>query len=258
MKVAAIQTMAGTDRAANLARAETLLAEAKGRGATLAALPEYFACYGDDATLAASAAGADEVVARMADAARRLKMAIVAGGIVRRPKGADRPVNETLLFDEDGSVVARYRKRKLFAATVNGKRYGEGLWLAPGRNVTVAEQAGWRIGLATCFDLRFPAHFARLRAKGATLIVAPSAFTAATGRAHWAPLVTARAIETQSYVVAPALAGTSQGRAVHGHTMIVDPWGKAETLEDREGMLLATLSASRIEKTRTTIPMGIE
>ncbi len=258
MKVAAIQTRAGVDLTANLDRADALLASAKRKGAALALLPEYFARYGTDKTLATAADRADEVVARIRGAAKRLGIGVVAGGIVRRPGNADRPVNETILFTSDGSVVARYRKMRLFAATVKGKRYGEGLWLTPGRSVTVAPFGQWRIGFATCFDLRFPDHFQKLRQKGADLIVVPSAFTAATGRAHWETLVTARAIETQSSAVAPALAGASERRGVYGHTMIVDPWGKSSLLGEEEGILVATLSASRIERTRKTIPLGID
>ena len=132
------------------------------------------------------------------------------------------------MFAADGSVRSVYRKLHLFDVDIPGERqsYRESDYHAPGDDIVVADTRAGRLGLSICYDLRFPELYRHLSARGATLLGVPSAFTEATGRAHWHALLRARAIENLAWVVAPAQHGSHPGgRRTWGHTLIVDPWG---------------------------------
>ncbi|MDH5637782.1 MAG: carbon-nitrogen hydrolase family protein, partial [Nitrospinota bacterium] len=152
----------------------------------------------------------------------------------------------------------RYEKRHLFDVKLDTGEFCESSWLEAGDAVTVAELEGWTLGLSICFDLRFADHFAGLRnAHGANMIAIPSAFSMETGAAHWMTLIRARAIETQCYMIAPALWGEcGKGKRCFGSTAIIDPWGEVTALlENGEGFVTALLDLSLIEKVRRKIPM---
>jgi nitrilase len=254
MKTAVAQTRAGVEIGANLTSAERLIAEAADRSARWVVLPEYFACYGAEAAIKGAVRWTDEIVRRLGAAAKKGNLWITAGGVVRTRHG--KFYNDSLIINPAGEMTAYYAKRHLFTATIGGRRYGEGAWLQPGREYTITPVNRWKIGLATCFDLRYPEHFARLRAGGAKAIAIGAAFTAVTGAAHWTTLVAARAVETQCYVVAAGLTGASDELYVHGHSMIVDPWGEImAAMTDGEGVAVADISATRVEEIRRVLPM---
>jgi len=112
------------------------------------------------------------------------------------------------------------------------------------------------MGLSVCYDLRFPELYRALVAKGARLIFVPSAFTAYTGQAHWETLLRARAIENQVYVIAPDQFGKSPNSfETHGHSMIVDPWGKViAVLPDGPGIIMAEIDLDYLAKIRAELP----
>jgi nitrilase len=133
-----------------------------------------------------------------------------------------------LIYDANGERVGRYDKIHLFDVCLPGgeERYQESVTIEPGDRTLVLETPFGRMGVAVCYDLRFPEQFRRMLDDGMELVVMPAAFTAITGKAHWEILVRARAIETLAYVVAAAQGGFHiNGRETHGHSMIVDPWG---------------------------------
>lgn len=233
MSFAVIQMVSQDDVLANLVAARALLEQAAAGGARLAVLPENFAAMGrrDLAALGrAEALGEGPILPWLAQAARELKLWIVAGTLALPPD--DQPQAKahacSLLVDEHGQRVARYDKLHLFDVEVADSRghYRESDDYAHGARLVVADTPVGRLGLSVCYDLRFPELYTALRVAGAELISVPSAFTAVTGAAHWQVLLRARAIETQCYVLAADQGGSHPGgRETFGHSAIVDPWG---------------------------------
>ena len=234
MSLAVIQMASQADIPGNLAIARRLLEQAAAGGARLAVLPENFAAMGrsDLPALGRREAEGDGIILPwLRRTARELRLWIVAGPLPLPPAGQPRgkPRACSLLIDEYGQQVARYDKLHLFDADVADSRrhYRESDDYAAGERLVVADTPLGRLGMSVCYDLRFAELYAALRAAGAELISVPSAFTTVTGEAHWATLVRARAIETQCYVLAAAQGGEHPGgRTTHGHSSIVDPWGR--------------------------------
>ncbi len=234
MSLAVIQMVSQSDVLANLQQARSLLERAAEGGARLAVLPENFAAMGrrDMAAIGrAEALGEGPILPWLKQTARDLRLWIVAGTLPLPPEHEpDAKSNAcSLLVDDRGHCVARYDKLHLFDVDVadNRGRYRESDDYAHGNRVVVADTPVGRLGLTVCYDLRFPELYSELRAAGAELITAPSAFTAVTGAAHWEVLIRARAIETQCYVLAAAQGGVHPGpRETYGHAAIVDPWGE--------------------------------
>ncbi|MBM7061561.1 carbon-nitrogen hydrolase family protein [Pseudomonas sp. UL073] len=265
MSLAVIQMVSQDDVAANLAAARRLLEQAAAGGARLAVLPENFAAMGrrDLAALGrAEAAGSGPILPWLKQAARDLRLWIVAGTLPLPPD--DQPQAKahacSLLIDEHGERVARYDKLHLFDVDVADQRgrYRESDDYAFGAQVVVADTPVGRLGLSVCYDLRFPELYSALREAGAELISAPSAFTAVTGAAHWQVLVRARAIETQCYLLAAGQGGSHPGpRETFGHSAIVDPWGRvlAEQAQG-EAVLLAARDAAEQAAIRQRMPVA--
>ncbi|MBC3957058.1 carbon-nitrogen hydrolase family protein [Pseudomonas triticifolii] len=265
MSFAVIQMVSQSDIAGNLARARALLEQAAEGGARLAVLPENFAAMGrrDAADIGrAEASGQGLILPWLKQAARDLRLWIVAGTIPLPPDGQpERKVTAcSLLVDEHGEQVARYDKLHLFDVDVADSRgrYRESDDYAHGNNVVVADTPVGRLGLSVCYDLRFPELYTALREAGAELITAPSAFTAVTGAAHWEVLLRARAIETQCYLLAAAQGGVHPGRReTYGHAAIIDPWGRVLAQHAQgETVLLATRDSEEQASIRARMPVS--
>lgn len=257
MKISAIQMISGPDVAPNLATAARLIGEAAAAGARLIALPEYFPLIGatDEARLAArESPGAGPLQEFLADMARRHSVWLVGGSIPLAGRDPGKLLNSCLVFDDQGRQAARYDKIHLFGFTKGAEHYDEAATIEPGENVVALDTPVGRIGLAICYDLRFPELF---RALGRVdLIVLPAAFTDTTGRAHWEMLLRARAVENQCYLLASAQGGQHPtGRMTHGNSMIVDPWGDIVARMDKgEGVVTAELDQARIAEVRSNLP----
>lgn len=234
MSLAVIQMVSQADIGANLARARRLLEEAAEAGARLAVLPENFAALGrSDAAELGRAEAEDQgpILPWLKQAARDLRLWIVGGTLPLPPDGQPRARVRacSLLLDDQGQRAARYDKLHLFDAQVGDARglYRESDDYAAGDRLVVVDTPVGRLGMSVCYDLRFAELYTALRLAGAELISAPSAFTAVTGQAHWEMLIRTRAIETQCYMLAAAQGGThGSGRLTHGHSAIVDFWGR--------------------------------
>jgi deaminated glutathione amidase len=259
--VAAIQMTSSADLAGNLADAGRLLAEARSRGALLAALPENFAFMGvgeSDKFAIAEDEGTGRIQEFVAGTARELGMWIVAGTIPLRIAGETRVAAASLVFDAEGRRAARYDKIHLFDVAVPGRdeRYQESSSVRPGGTPVCVDTPAGRLGLAVCYDVRFPELFRRLLDLGAEWFCLPSAFTAPTGRAHWETLLRARAIENLCHVVAPAQSGFHEnGRETYGDSMIVDCWGRVlARLPRGTGVVCGDIDLVRQRELRQNFP----
>jgi deaminated glutathione amidase len=231
VRAAVIQMCSGPDPRTNLAAAGRLLEEAAEAGAVLAVLPENFSFLGRgelDRAAVAERPGDGLVQAFLAARARELGLWIVGGTVPILETGEPRPRAASILFDATGRVVARYDKLHLFNVDLPGleEGYRESAGTMPGNEVVLADSPLGRLGLAVCYDVRFPELFRSMTDAGLAIISLPAAFTVPTGRAHWELLVRARAVENLAFVLAAAQWGEHEGgRRTWGDSMIVDHWG---------------------------------
>ena len=270
MRVAVIQMSPGAEKVRNIAQAreliESVVAEQK---IDLVALPEIWTCLGgtraqkfDQAELLPEAGGqggeAYEFLRGIA-----IKHDIhVHGGSIGELAG-EKLYNTTLVFSPSGEELARYRKIHLFDITApDGQGYKESATYGAGEDVVTCMVGETRIGLAICYDLRFPELFLALRRAGAELIILPAAFTLQTGKDHWEVLLRARAIETQCWFAAPACSGphhegvSGETRHTYGHSLIADPWGHVVAkASDGPGWAVASIDKAYMARLRGNMPV---
>ncbi|WP_186396269.1 carbon-nitrogen hydrolase family protein [Stappia sp. TSB10GB4] len=260
MKVALIQMNSQSDKQANIAQAEALVAEAAKDGPDLIVLPEYWAMLGEgpeEFHASAEEFPDGDAYRAMQEMARRHGITLHGGSIVEKAGNAHH--NTTLVFAPDGSELARYRKIHLFDVDVpGGMSYRESATIAAGDQVVTYEVNGTTVGCAICYDIRFPELFRALRDKGAEVIVLPAAFTLMTGKDHWEVLARARAIETGTHFLAVGQFGTHAGgkKACYGHSMLIDPWGHVVAqVGDHTGHVTGRIDDAYAAKVRASIPV---
>ena len=264
-RIAVGQMCASSDVEKNLEVVADLCSQAKDRGCAMLFLPECFAFIGVKGTdaLAVMEPLDGPLLGRYRELAAKHRLWLSLGGFPETgPDRGDRRFNAHVIVDASGEIRASYRKIHLFdvdMGDVNGPVLMESRTAAAGETLVTCDSPAGKLGLTVCYDLRFPEMFARLRYElGCEMMLVPSAFTKPTGQAHWETLLRARAIETQSYVVAAAQAGVhSEGRASHGHAMIVDPWGKVVAELDGEGtgIAVADVDLGYLKDVRSRIPV---
>ena len=260
-KIGAVQMATGPNVSANLFEVERLAKEAVEEGARLLVLPENFAFMGkDDREQVAlrEADGEGPLQAFLARLAKQLGVWLVGGTIPMVARDANKVRAASLVFDARGERVARYDKIHLFDVNLPGldERYHESAVIEAGQDPVVIETPFGRLGVAVCYDLRFPELFRRMLDSGVEILAIPSAFTAITGKAHWESLVRARAIENLAYVVAAAQGGFHiNGRETHGHSMIVDPWGTILAQVPRgTGFVCSAIDREFLDSVRRSFP----
>ncbi len=257
VRVAAIQMASGPNVEANLQEAGRLIELAAKAGARLIALPEYFAIMGmkdTDKVKVREREGDGPIQRWMSSIAAAHGVWLIGGSIPLETGSPDKVRNTCLVYDKSGKQVARYDKIHLFNLSLGTENFSEERTIEPGNQVVVVDSPYGRIGLSLCYDLRFPELY---RAMGdVDLIVVPSAFTATTGKAHWEPLIRARAIENLAYVLAPAQGGYHvSGRETHGDSMIVDPWGVVlDRLPRGSGVVVAGINPQYQKTIRKSLP----
>lgn len=256
-KVAGVQMVTGEDLEQNLIRAEFWVSQAAAEGAKLVALPEYFTLLHRDEKAKFAIAedfGQGPIQQRLAALARQQNIWLVAGSLPLKGKQDDHVTNTTLVFDPEGMCIARYDKIHLFSFQQGDERYNEASSIEAGTQPVCFDTPWGRVGLAICYDLRFPELFRAL--DNVDLLVVPAAFTVPTGRAHWELLLRARAVENQCYLLAPAQGGQHEsGRQTWGHTMLVDPWGEILGQQELgEGVVITELSKRRFDEVRQQLP----
>jgi predicted amidohydrolase len=258
IRVACVQMTSRQDKAANLERAEALVARAGSTGADIVVLPEKWNLIGsvDDYRAAAEPLDGGESVQAMSGWAKALGVSLVGGSITERRAGREKLSNTCCVFDADGDLVASYRKIHLFDVEIGGHVYRESEAEEPGTEPVVAQVEDWPIGLTVCYDVRLPELYRILALEGAELATVPAHFTTPTGRDHWHVLLRARAIENQFYVAAAAQVGeTIAGKPAYGRSLIIDPWGTVlAQAPDEESVIVAELDRTRLLDIRSKLP----
>jgi predicted amidohydrolase len=229
--VAAIQMASSPNVEANLLEAEKLVGEAVENGARLVVLPENFAFMGKkdkDQLSIAETDGDGQLQSFLGQLAKRHGIWLVGGTIPLKAEDGNKVRSACLVYDDKGTRQARYDKIHLFDVHLpeSDEKYEESSVIEPGDEIVSIDTPFGRLGIAVCYDLRFPELFRNLIDNEIEIFCLPAAFTAITGKAHWEALVRARAIENLGYFIAAAQGGFHKsGRETYGHSMIVDPWG---------------------------------
>ena len=260
---AVVQLNSTSDEEANFRSARALIERAAMRGAQLVATPENTNFLGPHEEKVRRAQPVDGATCeRFAELAARLHVHLLLGSFNERcDEDRSRCYNTSVLFAPHGDVLATYRKIHLFDVDVSPEvRFRESQTIRAGDTPVCVESALAPIGLSICYDLRFPELYRALVDRGAELLTIPSAFTATTGRDHWYPLLRARAIETQCWVLAPAQAGRHDDKGLrhsYGHSLVIDPWGQvvASVGGDEPGVAMAEIDLERVAAVRGKIPV---
>ena len=265
MRVACVQMCSGTNRAENLAACEILIRDAAAKGASLVATPEMTSILQKrPRLLMAALPDPDQPLSEIdqfSALAKELQITLLIGSMavaLAKEPGVRRAANRSFLFAPDGRLITTYDKIHMFDVDLpNGESWKESAIYQPGEALVVADIGAAKLGLSICYDLRFPQLYRRLAQAGADILMVPAAFTKPTGAAHWEVLLRARAIETGSFVIAPAQGGQHEdGRETYGGSMIINPWGEvlAAVDGDEPGVIMADLDIAQVAKTRMQIP----
>jgi len=258
LNVAAIQMNSRDDKQLNIQTALELIDHAAAGGARLVALPEIWTYLGNPAGNRENAEQIPGAVSDLlANRARKHGIYLHGGSYHQTEPGNPRVLNTALVFNPDGDIIARYSKIHMFDVVLDGiASYEESATVAPGEEIVTFDLDGFRVGLAICYDLRFPELFRILALRGADLIVLPAAFTMTTGKDHWEILIRARAIENGVYMMAPGQVGhDGTGKWCYGRSMIVDPWGTVlATAPDAETTISAQVDRVHLQKIRRQVP----
>ena len=255
---AAVQMLASSNKEANLEEAANWVRTAHAKGAKLVVLPEVFNWRGareDQRASAEPIPGSTSTL--MASLARELGIHLLAGSILEATGGDNKVYNTSLLFSPEGNLLAKYRKIHLFDVGLkDGVTVLESETRRAGEEVVVAETEFCPMGLTICYDLRFPELYRRLVERGSEIIFVPSAFTTLTGEAHWEPLLRARAIENQVYIIAPDQVGQGPNSMdTYGRSMIVDPWGRVlDQASDAPSLIFAEIDLTYLARVRRELP----
>lgn len=265
MRAALVQMTASDDPARSLDMASGFIAEAAAGGAELILTPEVTNCVSSDrawqqAVLHPEAT--DPTLAALRAQAADLGLWLLIGSMGLKTTDADgRFANRSFLIGPDGGIRARYDKIHMFDVDVSAtERYRESANYRPGERAVVAQTPWGGLGMAICYDMRFPQLFTALARAGARILTVPAAFTVPTGRAHWEVLLRARAIETGCFVLAPAQTGThvaddGRTRDTYGHSLAVSPWGEVlADAGDAPGVTLVDLDLNAVDRARARIP----
>jgi len=267
LKVALIQLNSGGNKKKNLDRALRLTYEAARKNAEWILLPEVFNYRGRAhpkngyRSIAEPIPGPSTIPLMIL--ARAHRVFILMGSLYEKTQGK-KSYNTSILINDKGNIVAKYRKINLFRARLprrqaglSGNAIDESKNLLAGKSPRIAAVKNFKVGLSICYDLRFPELYRRYKKAGADILCVPSSFTKPTGEAHWKALLRARAIENLAYVLAPAQFGkTPSGVVTYGHSMVVDPWGRVlkEASGNREEIIYATIEKSVLAEQRKKLP----
>lgn len=257
-RLALCQMKVESDKEKNIFKALKMLQKAADGNADIAVLPEMFNCPYDTGNFTSYAETADDspTLKAIAATAKQLGIYVFAGSI---PEKADGKIyNTSFAIDRKGSIIGRHRKMHLFDIDVTGRiRFMESDILSRGDEVTIVETEFCKVGMAICYDIRFPELSGLMALEGAELLVLPGAFNMVTGPAHWEILIRARALDNQFYVAAASPARDMDfSYKAYGNSMAADPWGNVLCRAgEGEEIVFADISASKIERVRNELPL---
>jgi len=261
IRAAVVQLRSLDDVHHNLETVKQLVEDAAQSGAQLIVLPENFCFLGpleEKGKLAESLADPmAPILKSMRQLAQQHGIHLILGGMPTKTPDGQGFYNTAVALDPSGEVTAAYHKIHLFDINIpEGAVFQESAHVTPGESVTLAHMGETKVGLSVCYDLRFPELYRRLVRAGAKILCIPAAFTLHTGKDHWLPLLRARAIENECYVLAPAQFGRhSAERASYGKSCIVDPWGAIiAQVPDKEGYAMADLDLAFLQQVRQGLP----
>ncbi|AWB25380.1 carbon-nitrogen hydrolase family protein [Methylobacterium currus] len=256
---ACVQMRSGRDPAQNRDAAVAGIREAADQGAHYVQTPEMTSLLERDRLSLFQKIRApedDPTLGALRDVARERGIVVHVGSLA--VKNGDKVANRAFVIDREGAIVAAYDKLHLYDVDLpNGESYRESATYTGGARAVVTDLPWGRLGVAICYDVRFPALYRALAEAGAEILSAPAAFTRQTGEAHWHVLQRARAIETGSFMISAAQGGRHEdGRETYGHSLIVDPWGRilAEADGNAPGVILAEIDMALVADARARIP----
>ncbi len=258
LKVAAVQFCGNEDKNENLRLISQFVNRAVEKEVDIVVLPEVCNCCGRTEVMVENAERIPGYTTNfISDIAKRSGVSIVCGSMFEKAE-KNKVFNTSVVVGRDGGVLAKYRKIHLFDVDISGRiRYKESDHVIAGNEIVSVNIDGFDAGLVICYDLRFCEIFQILALRGAKIIFLPAAFTFATGKFHWEPLIKARAIENQVFIVAANQIGTSPNNITcYGKSMIVDPWGRvlAEAGDD-ENIIYAEIDLNVLDTVRREIPV---
>jgi len=258
LRIGLIQMHVRADKAENLKTARLWIDRLSSQGARLVMLPEMFCCPYDSAAFPGYAEKEGGPLWQVLAEEANRKQIYLIGGSIPEIDASERIYNTCFIFDPSGKQIGRHRKMHLFDIDVSGgQRFRESDTLSPGSQVTVIDTEFGRLGIAICYDLRFPELASLMTLQGAKILAYPGAYNMTTGPAHWEILFRTRALDNQVYILgcAPARDETS-GYISYGHSMVVSPWGRPiAQLGAEEGCLLAEIDFEEVERVRRELPL---
>ena len=253
--LAVCQLRTETDYEETMQKTERMLRDAAAAGAEVAVLPEMFSCPYDRKYFRVFAGmGHEDTCRRLSEWAQSYHILLVGGSIPESEDG--KLYNSCFVYDSDGQLIARHRKIHLFDVDLPGMRFQESRTFTPGSEITVFDTPFGRMGVAICFDVRFPELFRAMARRGAKLICLPAQFNMTTGPAHWETSLRARAIDNELFFVAAA-AARNEGFSYEcwGHSMIIDPYGTPLAAADEtEQTIFSEIDLRRIDEVRAQLP----
>jgi predicted amidohydrolase len=262
VRIALLQMTSGIDPAANAAAIADAAARAAGEGAAMLFTPEMAGLLDRNrararAHIVAEADSPTLETLRASAARAGIWLHVGSLPVLAENDAQGRFANRTYVIDPTGAIAARYDKIHMFDVDLaTGESWRESAAYRPGEAVVTVECPLGRLGLAICYDMRFPALFEELGRRACDAITVPAAFTVPTGHAHWHLLLRARAVEASAFVIAPAQSGLhADGRATYGHSLVIDPWGDVLLdMAEGAGLGFATLDPARLAEVRSQVP----
>ena len=257
-KIALCQMSVEDNKEKNIKRAVDMIEKSANNGARLVILPEMFNCPYDNSKFGvyAETAGSGATIEAVSKAAKDNGAYVVAGSI---PETEDNKIyNTCFIFDDNGKIIGRHRKIHLFDIDIPEKIvFRESEVLTPGSEITVVDTSFCRIGIAICYDVRFPEIFRKMALMGAEFVIVPAAFNMTTGPAHWELLIRTRAVDNQVFMAAVSPARNERASYIaYGYSMAVDPWGEIlARAEEKEDILFCDIDLSKVEKVRRELPV---
>ncbi len=257
MKIGLVQFQSSADLEVNLNKMVEMTTALKSMGAEVVVFPEMAYLTGSSSVWSPKVNQYQSILMKLQELAAACKVVLIPGTLREPSKEKGKFHNSLPVINPYGQIVATYRKIHLFKANLPDRSYDEGKYCAPGTDTCVLESP-YQFGLATCFDLRFPDQFSKLRAQGAKIIFLPSSFTVPTGKSHWKTLVSARAIENQVFMVAPGQVGVNgEGAETYGHSLVVGPWGDILCeMGNEEGYECVDLDLTQIDSAKSRIDLS--